>query len=273
MLPHRQAPLQLGLNLRLEYIDALLATRPPLSCLEVIAENFFTRGVHHQKLEKLRADYELTLHCLGMNIGGVDPLDKKYLTNIAALRDKFAPRHISDHFSMERHAGVCFHDLLPFPFNAESLRNVQARVAYIQDFLQENLVLENLSYYVEFNSSDMTEVEFINAVIHDTGARLLLDLNNLWVNEQNLGHRAHAFLAALAWPRVAQVHLAGGELHDTLHIDTHGADVSRQVWQLWRSCKAELNPATLIIYERDNNLPAWQTLLDDVTHMQRELNA
>ena len=272
-MTYATTPLQLGLNLRLEYIDLLLATRPPLSCLEVIAENFFTQGAHHHKLEKLRADYELTLHCLGMNIGGVDPLDKQYLHKIAALRDKFAPRHISDHFSIERHAGICFHDLLPFPFNAESLRNVQARVAYVQDFLQESLVLENLSYYVEFDSSDMEEVEFINAVLQNTDARLLLDLNNLWVNEQNLGHTAAMFLNKLTWPRVAQVHLAGGELNDTLHIDTHGADVPQPVLQLLHSCKAKLATATPIIYERDNNLPAWQTLLDDLKRMQRELNA
>ena len=268
-----QTPFLLGLNLRLEYIDALLETRPPLACLEVIAENFFTPGVHHQKLEKLRGDYELTLHCLGMNIGGVDPIDTDYLKKIVELRKKFAPRHTSDHFSIERHVGVCFHDLLPFPFNAESLRNVQARVAYVQDFLQESLVLENLSYYVEFNSSDMTEVEFINAVMQNTGARLLLDLNNLWVNEQNLGHCTQDFLAALNWPQVAQVHLAGAETHDRLYIDTHGADVSRQVLQLLHSCKAKLAPATLLIYERDNNLPPWQTLISDIARLQREINA
>lgn len=264
---------QLGLNLRLEYIDDLLQTRPSLSCLEVIAENFFTLGAHHKKLEKLRADYEITLHCLGMNIGGIDPIDKQYLHKITELRKKFAPQHISDHFSVERHNGICFHDLLPFPFNAESLHNVQARVAYVQDFLQENLVLENLSYYVEFDSSDMTEVEFINAVLHNTGARLLLDLNNLWVNEQNLGYCADDFLAALDWRHVAQVHLAGAELSGTLHIDTHGADVPQQVWQLLHLCQAKLDPAMLIIYERDNNLPTWQVLLDDLYSMQRELNA
>ena len=263
----------LGLNLRLEYIDALLETRPRLSCLEVIAENFFTPGAHHQKLEKLRADYELTLHCLGMNIGGVDSIDTDYLKKIAELRDKFAPRHISDHFSIERHNGICFHDLLPFPFNAESLRNVSTRVAHIQDFLQESLVLENLSYYVEFNSSNMTEVEFINAVMQDTGARLLLDLNNLWVNEQNLGHSTQDFLNALDWQQVAQVHLAGAETQDMLHIDTHGADVPPQVLQLLHSCKAKLAPTTLLIYERDNNLPPWQMLLNDIERMQREINA
>lgn len=269
---YTSAPLQLGLNLRLEYIDALLATRPPLSCLEIIAENFFTLGAHHQKLEKLRADYELTLHCLGMNIAGVDPIDTDYLKKIVELREKFTPLHISDHLSVERHNGICFHDLLPFPFNSESLCNVQTRVAQVQDFLQESLVLENLSYYVEFDSSDMTEVEFINAVIQKTGARLLLDLNNLWVNEQNLGYSTQTFLAALDWQQVAQVHLAGAELSDTLHIDTHGADVPQQVLQLLRGCKAKLPPATLLIYERDNNLPVWQTLLNDITRMQRELN-
>ena len=264
--------LQLGLNLRLEYIDMLLETRPPLACLEVIAENFFTAGVHHQKLEKLRADYEITLHCLGMNIGGVDPLNQQYLHKIATLRDKFAPCHVSDHLSIEQHAGICFHDLLPFPFNAESLRNVQARVAYIQDFLQESLVLENLSYYVEFNSSDMTEIEFIKAVMHHTGARLLLDLNNLWVNEQNLALRTDDFLAALDWQQVAQIHLAGAEKNDALYIDTHGADVPPAVLQLLHGYKTKLAPATLLIYERDNNLPAWQTLLDDITRLQSAIN-
>lgn len=271
--PASNSTSQLGLNLRLEYIDALLDTRPPLACLEIIAENFFTPGAHHAKLEKLRSDYELVLHCLGMNIGGVDPLDRNYLALIAELRKKFAVRHISDHLSVERHAGIYFHDLLPFPFNAESLSNVSARVARIQDYLQENILLENLSYYVEFNSSDIPEVEFINALLHKTGAGLLLDLNNLWVNEQNLAQPARAFLDTLDWTKVAQVHLAGAETIDALQIDTHGAEVPAPVLQLLHAYREKLTPTTPLIYERDSNLPTWSALLASIAQLRGALDA
>ena len=266
-------PLQLGLNLRLEYIDDLLLTKPPLACLEVIAENFFSPGAHHAKLEKLRADYEITLHCLGMNIGGIDPLDLGYLHHIDTLRKKFAPRHISDHLSVERHAGICFHDLLPFPFHADSLRNVTARVTQVQDFLQEKILLENLSYYVEFTDSDVSEVAFINNIIRTTGAQLLLDLNNLWVNEQNLGHSAAAFLTELDWTAVAQVHLAGAETIDNVQVDTHGAEVPPPVLQLLHEHKHKLAATTPIIYERDRHLPSWPTMLANINHLQQQLHA
>lgn len=201
--------LRLGLNLRLELIDDFLRERPALTCLEIIAENFFSPGPHHRKLEKLREDYDLSLHCLGMNIGGSDPLDLDYLGQIDQLRQKFQPLHISDHLSVEHHEGIYFHDLLPFPFTTETLQNVKTRVNRIQEYFQTSILLENLSCYIEFKESAIPEADFINTVTRDTGARILLDINNIWVNQQNLEHSAEQFLARIDWSRVGEIHLAG----------------------------------------------------------------
>ncbi|MDE3269443.1 MAG: DUF692 domain-containing protein [Pseudomonadota bacterium] len=253
--------MQVGLSLHTEMFDAVLEHQPDIAWLEVVAENFFSAGGHHDKLLRLREDYDLSLHCLNMNIGGTDALDDMYLQNVAALCAKFQPTLLSGHISYETHAGECLHDLLPIPFNTESLRNSVARVGRIQETLQRRLLLENISYYTEYEESDIAEVEFNNALAKDSGAGLLLDLNNLWVNHVNLRYSVADYLAALHWDSVGEVHLAGGEEQDNLLIDTHGAAVPAQVLALLRTSQDKLPATAPIIYERDTNIPSLPDLL------------
>ena len=264
--------MRFGLNLRLELIDDFLLYRPPLSCLEIIAENFFTVGGHHRKLEQLRRDYDISLHCLGMNIGGVDPLDTDYLSRVKELARRFQPIHISDHLSVEGHDGRYFHDLLPFPLNEDSLANVCQRTQTVQDYLGEPLLLENLSYYIEYKDSTLDEAEFLNAVCADSKAKILLDFNNIVINQANLGHSAEHFLATIDWSRVAEIHLAGATAQpDELLIDCHNAEVNDKLLRLWHRYKHRLLPTVPVIYERDNNLLSFEQLIVYSEQLQRTL--
>lgn len=254
--------MQIGLSLRTEMLDAFLQHKPDIAWLEIVAENFFSAGAHHDKLLRLRADYDLSLHCLNMNIGGTDALDDGYLRQVAALCKKFQPQLLSGHISYETHAGERLHDLLPIPFTTESLQNAVARVMQIQEALQRRVLLENISYYVEFQDSDIAEVDFINALAKRSGAGLLLDLNNLWVNAVNLKHNAmHDFLQALHWDMVGEIHLAGGEEQEGLLIDSHGAPVPDQVLTALRAWQDKLPAHVPIVYERDNNIPSFTKLI------------
>lgn len=254
--------MRIGLNLRTEMLDAFLDQRPDIDWVEIVAENFFSAGAHHDKVMRLRADYDLSLHCLNMNIGGTDALEDAYLQNIASLCEKFQPTLVSGHISYEMHAGERLHDLLPIPFNAESLDNSVARVAQIQETLQRRILLENLSYYVEYEDSDIAEVEFLNALAKNSGAGLLLDLNNIWVNTNNISkYEMDDFLGSLHWESVGEVHLAGGEEQDGLLIDTHGAPVPEQVLTALRTWQDKLPANVPIVYERDNNVPSFPDII------------
>ena len=266
--------MRFGLNLRLELIDEFLSHRPSLSCLEIIAENFFTIGGHHRKLEQLRRDYDISLHCLGMNIGGVDPLDTGYLAKVKELATKFEPIHISDHLSVERHGGRYFHDLLPFPLNEESLANVCTRTQTAQDYLGEPLLLENLSYYIEYKDSTLNEAEFLNELCAKSGAKVLLDLNNIIINQANLGHSAEHFLTTINWSRVAEIHLAGATAQpNELLIDCHNAKVNDEQLKLWHRYRHHLLPTVPVIYERDNALLSYEQLNTYSQQLQRALVA
>lgn len=262
--------MKLGLNLRLELIDDFLRERPPLACLEIIAENFFSPGPHHRKLEKLREGYDFSLHCLGMNIGGSDPLDLDYLQQIKQLRKKFQPLHISDHLSVEHHEGIYFHDLLPFPFTSETLQNVKSRVTQIQEYLQTNILLENLSRYIEFRESSISEADFIGAVVRDTGAGILLDINNIWVNQQNLACSAERFLATIDWSQVGEIHLAGPERIENVVVDLHNSEVPEPVLELLLRYRSQIPAAMPIIYERDKDLPNYPDLISYVRELERK---
>ena len=263
--------MQLGLNLRLELLDDFLRELPDISCLEIIAENFFSAGIHHQKLARLRENYAITLHCLSMNVGGVDAIDQDYLHKIRALREKYQPLHVSGHISFEQYNGKYLHDLLPFPFTQETLANTVARVEEIQAVLGERILLENISYYIEFSENSFSEVEFINNLTQTTDAGILLDINNLWINSHNLAHNMDEFLAKINWGRVGEIHLAGGEKQDDLLIDTHGSSVSPQVLATLQQQQQHLPSDTPVIYERDTNLLPYPELLSYFRQLEKSL--
>lgn len=256
-----------GVNLRLEYIDDFLRIRPDVTLLQVIADNWLSEGPHHKKLEKLREDYEVSFHCVGMNIGGTGPLRLNYLEAIRELSLRFQPTEISDHLCFQAYGDVFHHDLLPIPYNEESFENCRERVITIQDIFQRTILVENLSYYCEYKSSTMSEAEFIKQLSEKTDCGLLLDLQNIMTNSENLNINALEFLNRINLEKVKEMHVAGGERVDNLLLDSHSSAPSAEVLELARKVVKKKSDIKLV-YERDNNLPSFNQFIEEVRHMR-----
>lgn len=259
-----------GLNLRLENIDEILSSKPELDILEVIVENWFSPGPHHKKLEVLRADYEISFHCVGMNIAGVSELNLNHIKRVKELRDKFEPIHVSDHLCMTAHNGVQHHDLLPVPFTEVYLKNTVERIHLIQEVIGEEILLENLSYYIQYKDCEMSEMDFFNHVLKKTDAKMLFDLNNIWVNAKNLKIKLEEEIEKVPWNLVKEVHLAGPELRKGIFVDTHGSSIHSEVHALLKKYKNILADK-VVIYERDNNIVDLAGLMKEVQLIKEAL--
>ena len=259
-----------GLNLHLDQLDYIQTHKPDLPFIEVIADNWLSDGPHHLKLEKLRQDYQVVFHCVNSNIAGTDPLNRDYFRFLKKLKDKYQPRHISDHLCVQAHKGVYFHDLLPFPLNRENIHHCRNRIEEIQTTLNQNILVENLSYYLEFPESEMNESQFLAELVKESGCSILLDLNNIWVNQQNLGFPMSDYLGELDLEKVQEIHIAGAERFDGLYIDTHGSQVKDEVLEALKRILPHCSNIP-VIYERDNHVPSTGDLLEEVTAMNKRL--
>lgn len=260
----------MGLNLRLEYIDQILESRPSLPFLEIIIDNWFTNGSHYKKLQEIREIYPISFHCVGLNLGGQSQLDQSYINRVKELAKKFTPFQISDHLCFQNSKTTYFHDLLPIPFNQEALKNTVSRVNEIQNRLETSILIENLSYYIEYTNSTMTEIDFLNGVTDETGSSILLDINNIWVNEINLQHDAEEYLNKVQWDKVKEVHMAGAEYINDIYIDTHGSDIDQNVFNLLHLYKDKIQKLP-IVYERDNNIPPLDSSLLQIEKIRNHL--
>ena len=241
-----------GLNLKLSYIDEVLDTRPDIGFFEVIAENLLDSPHILEKIKTIGEHYPIHLHCVGMNIGGNDPLDFDYLQQLKKLIAELSPRVVSDHLCFQRHNHISHFDLLPFALNDESLAKCQQRLLNIQSFLEHKVMVENLTNYVEFKSSSMSEAVFLVSLCEEANTKILLDLNNIALNELNLGVGMQAYLDTIPVALIGQIHLAGGKLIDGIWVDTHGCRPSEQQIELISQRNLTHIP---ICYERDTNVP------------------
>lgn len=252
----------MGISLRREWVDPLLATRPPLPALEVIFEQWvFASESELRQLERLRELHPFLLHCLSMNIGSSDPLDRDYFEQVRAFADRFAIVQISDHLSWRSVHGQWSLSLLPLPRTKEALAHVAARVAEAQSFLGRTIALENISQYLPV-PGDLPLVEMFNQLNERAGTLLHLDLNNLLVTERWLGESPEAFLDALTTD-IAWIHVAG---HDNvpLPIDDHSGMPTAACMDLL----ARVAPSVPVILEWDRERPALQKLLPAISAEQ-----
>jgi uncharacterized protein (UPF0276 family) len=253
-----------GLGLRPQHYPAVLQSRPAVDWLEIISENYLVGGgkpLHY--LDRIRELYPLVMHGVSLSIGSTEPLDFVYLGELKALARRVQPGWISDHLCWTGVSGLNLHDLMPLPYTAEALRHVAARIGQVQDFLEQRIVIENVSSYVTYRSSEMTEWEFIAALAAEADCDLLLDVNNVYVSSVNHGFDARQFLDALPASRVRQIHLAGHSRQGDLLIDTHDAAVCEPVWDLYRQATRRLGPVPTMI-ERDGNIPTLPELLAEL---------
>jgi uncharacterized protein (UPF0276 family) len=258
-----------GLGLRPDHYEAILADRPRVGFFEALTENYLVPGgkpLHY--LERIRADYPVVLHGVSLSIGSTAPLDAGYLQDLKGLARRIEPAWISDHLCWTGVDGVNLHDLLPMPFTEAALAHLVPRIREVQDILERPLVLENVSSYVGYTASQMTEWEFLARLCAAADCRLLLDVNNVYVNSVNHGFDPDDFIRGVPPERVVQIHLAGHERQNHFIIDTHDAPVAEPVWELYRRSSARLGPRPTMI-ERDANIPALGELLDELDIAQR----
>jgi len=213
----------------------------------------------------------MVMHGVSLSIGSTEPLDMDYLGKLKALARRIRPGWISDHLCWTGVSGVNLHDLMPLPYTAEALRHLAPRIRQVQDFLEQRLVLENVSSYLTYRSSEMTEWEFLSALTAEADCDLLLDVNNVYVSSVNHGFEAREFLDAVPATRVRQIHLAGHSHQGELLIDTHDTAVPREVWDLYRHTMRRLGAVPTMI-ERDGNIPALDELVTEL-RMARDLAA
>jgi uncharacterized protein len=257
-------PSQAGIGFKTQHLADLLADHAPPAFVEVHAENYFgAGGLPHAQLTRLREHLPLSLHGVGLSIGGPEPLDESHLASLAALIQRYQPASFSEHLAWSSHGGTYFNDLLPLVYTEASLQTVCDHIDRVHERLGVRLLLENPATYVEFLASTIDETDFISDIVRRTGCGLLLDVNNVFVTCTNHQRDASAYLAALPLHAVGEIHLAGHAVDDdpagVLLIDSHGAPVDDAVWSLYAQALADTGPVASLI-EWDNAVPDYATL-------------
>ena len=263
------ATVDFGLGLRPEHYEEIVANPGRVGWFEALSENYMVPGGRPLAwLDRLRRDYPMALHGVSLSIGSVDPLDIAYLDALKALADRVQPLWVSDHLCFTGMGGHNLHDLLPLPYTEEALDHVVARVQAVQDHLGRRLVLENVSSYVTYAASEISEWEFLAGLARRADCDILLDINNVHVSAFNHGFDPIDFLEALPRQRVRQFHLAGHTDKGTHIIDTHDGPVVPDVWSLYAEA-VKLFPGVPTMIERDAEIPPYAELLAELDEARR----
>ncbi len=255
-----------GLGLRTEHFQHVLDVQPAVDWFEVLSENFMVDGGKPRYyLSAIGERYPLVMHGVSLSIGATDPLDQRYLAQLKALAQDVQPHWISDHLCFTRAGGINSHDLLPLPYNEATLSHVASRVMQVQDYLGRQILLENVSSYLNYRSSDLEEWDFLNAVVERADCRVLLDVNNIYVSARNHGFDPQHYLQAMSAERVQQIHLAGHSDYGDYVVDTHDHPVVDPVWDLYSAALERFGPVSTMI-ERDDHIPPFAELAAELDH-------
>ena len=267
----RSAPI--GIGLRGPHVAAIEMTRPGLGFLEVHAENYVTPGPHRDRLLRLRRDYALSLHGVGLSLGSAEGIDRAHLQRLADLVAQTGPMLVSEHLSWSTVDGTYLNDLLPLPYTEESLRIVARNIDAAQEALDRRILIENPSRYLRFRHSTIPEPAFLSELVRRTGCGILCDVNNIYVSSANLGEDACAYLRDLPAHAIGEIHLAGHvravRREGELLIDDHGSPVCDAVWSLYRQALRRFGRVPSLI-EWDKNLPALPVLLAEAERAEKE---
>jgi uncharacterized protein (UPF0276 family) len=260
-----------GVGLRAPHYADILQNRPPVRWFEALTENYFGGGQPIYHLEQVRTHYPVALHGVGMSLGSTDPLDFNYLAKVKSLAERIEPAWISDHLAWLSVNGHYVHDLLPLPYTEEALLHVAGRIQQVQDYLGQQILIENPSSYLSFRHSQLTEGEFINALVESADCHLLLDVNNAFVSASNNGFDPNEYIRRLPHERVREIHLAGYEEQDNYLFDTHGLRVHPPVWDLYRATLQLTGPVPTLV-EWDTDIPSLKVLMDEAATAQSLLD-
>ncbi|MEQ9811811.1 MAG: DUF692 domain-containing protein [Azospirillaceae bacterium] len=275
-------PARAGVGLRHPHVTGFLRERPAVGWLEVHTENYMSAGgPRRAALERLRSDYPLSCHGVGLSLGSAEGLDEDHLARVAEVVDRFEPDLVSEHVAWSVHGGAYLNDLLPLPYTEEALGVISANIDRMQTALDRQVLVENPSSYVRFAASTMAEWQFMAEIVARTGCGLLLDVNNIHVSAHNHRFDAEAYVDALPLDAVQEIHVAGHFIQHfvdadgapkTILIDDHGDHVSAPVWRLFEAALARLGPVPTLV-EWDANIPDLTVLLAEARKADALLRA
>ena len=263
-------PCVAGIGLRAPHYSEVLQTLPKLGWVEVHNENFFGGGAPLRTLLKVREHYPVSLHGVGMGLGSTTALNEDHLAAVQRLCEVVQPAAISEHLCWNSAGGMVINDLLPFPYTREALTHVARRVEQVQERLGQQLLVENLSSYLSFSHSEMTEGEFLAELTRRTGCGILFDVENLYVNVRNLGVDAEAFIKTIPAEAVQEYHLAGYSVRDGCLVDTHNHPIYPEVWELYEYVLQHIGPRPTLI-EWDTDIPALSVLRGEAEKAQQRM--
>lgn len=268
-------PARAGIGLRAQHHADLLRDQPDIGWLEAHSENYFADGgAQIDYLLALRASYPLSLHGVGLSLGSIDPLDPEHLRRLKRLVHMSEPALVSEHLSWGALGGAHLNDLLPLPYTREALSHMAARVGEVQDYLGRQILIENVSSYLEFNGAEMTEWEFLDALAERSGCGILLDVNNIYVSSRNHGFSARTYISHMQRRHVLEIHLAGHSVNRyddcAVLIDTHSRPVCDAVWSLYEYAIASFGRTPTLI-EWDTDIPTLQVLVAEAHRADRHM--
>ena len=263
--PNKTRPyLGYGLGLRKEHYETVLTERPNVDWFEIISENYMVDGGKPlDYLTRIREHYPMVMHGVSMSIGSTEPLNTQYLKKLKDLINRVEPEWFSDHLCWTGVNGLNMHDLMPLPYTEEAVTHVADRISQVQDYIGRQMLIENVSSYVNYSDSAMTEWEFLNEISERADCHILLDLNNIYVSSYNHNFDPYAYLTAMPSERVYQFHLAGHTHENNLIIDTHDQPIADPVFELYAAAVEHFGHVSTMI-ERDDNIPPLSELLDEL---------
>ncbi len=268
-LLHTQRPfLGYGLGLRKEHYTSVLDELPQVDWFEIVSENYLVEGgkpLHY--LDRIRAHYPMVMHGVSLSIGSTEALDLDYLNALKGLIDRVQPAWFSDHLCWTGVQGINLHDLMPLPYTEEAIAHVVERVQRVQDLIGRQMLLENVSSYVSFCDSQLSEWEFLREVAERADCLILLDINNIYVSAFNHNFDPYAYLEAIPVERVWQIHLAGHTRQDDLIIDTHDHAIADPVFALYAAAVRRYGRVSAMI-ERDDRIPPLSALIDELARVR-----
>ncbi|UTW45217.1 DUF692 domain-containing protein [bacterium SCSIO 12696] len=253
-----------GLGLRTNHFQHVLDHQPDIDWFEVISENFMISGGKPKYyLQQIRERYPMVMHGVSLSLGSTDPLDMDYLRRLKTLAAEVKPQWLSDHLCWTSQGGINSHDLLPMPYTEEALNHIAGRIRQVQDFLGQQILVENVSSYLTYQDSAMEEWEFLNEVAERADCLILLDINNIYVSARNHHFNPQQYLDGISRNRVQQFHLAGHSDYGDYVVDTHDHDVPDPVWELYAKALQRFGAISTMI-ERDDNIPSFDELYSEL---------
>jgi uncharacterized protein len=255
-----------GLGLRTEHYESILLEKPPIDWFEIVTENYLVPGGKpHYYLDRIREHYPMVMHGVSMSIGSTDPINWDYLSQVKTLAKRISPQWISDHLCWTGIHSKNMHDLLPLPYTEEAINHIVERIQTIQDYLGQRILIENVSSYVTYRQSTLSEWEFLKTISERADCFILLDINNIYVSAVNHSFNPMDYLHAIPVERVYQFHLAGHSDMGDYIIDTHDNDIVPSVWDLYAQALQLIGPVSTMI-ERDDNIPSLSMLIKELNH-------